>query len=266
MNDTTSPPDLEDSNYLPDLASRIQVEHKAVSASLKESLRHSIAAGELLIEAKGRVKHGEWLPWLRDHCTISERTAQLYKRCAKNRDELEKQIRNDVADLTLNEAAAMLAMSSDMKKLLDFARRAEGMDSEELIKHCAKNDIAMFGYHPFGGKYFHELEDPGKLEWRVYALFLIRRGNSFEAAQYDADHLQSRGWRVTMDCRDDEQWYGAWGDRWRKRFGMVISQAAKDDWLAFYESNLGRAISDVEAQQEQDQHARRERRKQKAAA
>jgi hypothetical protein len=38
-------------------------------------------------------------------------------RVAKNRAEIEAQIRNDVADLTLSEAAALLMLSSDARKL-----------------------------------------------------------------------------------------------------------------------------------------------------
>jgi hypothetical protein len=91
---------IEASNSLADLAARIKAEHEAVS----DSVRHAIAAGELLVETKHA--HGQWLLWLRDHCTIAERTAQLYMRCAKNRSVIEDQIRNGVADLSLNEAAA----------------------------------------------------------------------------------------------------------------------------------------------------------------
>ncbi len=40
------------SNSLPELAARIRAEHTAVSLALRESLGHSIAAGELLIEPK----------------------------------------------------------------------------------------------------------------------------------------------------------------------------------------------------------------------
>ena len=36
---------------------------------------------------------------------------------------IEAQMRNGVADLSLNEAAAMLMLSSDVRKLLSFARR-----------------------------------------------------------------------------------------------------------------------------------------------
>src|SRR5271163_3492730 len=114
--------DPQFSNSLVDLAARIKTEHTAVSSALKESLRHAIAAGELLLEAKDQVPHGQWLPWLQKHCSIFERTAQLYMRVAKNRAEIENQIRNDVADLTLNEATALLALSSDVRKLLQFAK------------------------------------------------------------------------------------------------------------------------------------------------
>src|SRR5712671_939062 len=52
------------SNSLPELAARIRAEHAATGEALKSSIDHSIAAGELLIEAKAKVPHGEWLPWL----------------------------------------------------------------------------------------------------------------------------------------------------------------------------------------------------------
>src|SRR5215831_15201763 len=69
---------IDASNSLTDLAARIVAAHQAVSTALKDSVQHAITAGELLIEAKDKVGgHGNWLPWLRDHCTISERTAQL---------------------------------------------------------------------------------------------------------------------------------------------------------------------------------------------
>jgi hypothetical protein len=54
------------SNSLTDLAARIRAEHEATAASLKRGAEHAMAAGKLLIEAKAQLKHGEWLPWLRD--------------------------------------------------------------------------------------------------------------------------------------------------------------------------------------------------------
>ena len=86
---------LTESNYLPELAGRIRAEHTAVADALKDSLRHAITAGELLIVAKAQVPHGHWLSWLREHCAISERTEQFYMRVAKNRAEIEAKISED---------------------------------------------------------------------------------------------------------------------------------------------------------------------------
>jgi hypothetical protein len=112
---------LDRSTSLADLAGRIEVEHTAVTAALKDSVTHAIVAGELLIEAKAQLAHGQWLPWLRDHCTMSERTAQLYMRCAKNRGAIEDRIRNGVADLGLNEAATSTGTRLPAKQRRDIA-------------------------------------------------------------------------------------------------------------------------------------------------
>jgi hypothetical protein len=66
------------SNSLADLAARIKVEHDACTEAEKRGLQHAAAAGKMLIEAKAQLKHGQWLPWLRDHCSLSERKAQRY--------------------------------------------------------------------------------------------------------------------------------------------------------------------------------------------
>jgi hypothetical protein len=93
---------------LPTLAARIRHEHEQVATSMMSAINHAIAAGELLLEAKRQVKHGEWLPWLAENCDIAERTAQAYMRLA--RTPLEK--RNAVADLPLRDALASLASPS----------------------------------------------------------------------------------------------------------------------------------------------------------
>jgi hypothetical protein len=63
--------DIDRSNSLTDLAQRIKAEHEAVGVALKDSVRHAIAAGEMLIEAKAQLdQHGAWLPWLKEHCGV----------------------------------------------------------------------------------------------------------------------------------------------------------------------------------------------------
>jgi hypothetical protein len=114
--------DLTLSYSLTDLAARINAEHEAAGGALKRSLQHAIAAGELLLEAKDQLKHGQWLPWLKEHCQISERTARLYMRVAKNKTEI-----GNVADLTVRGAVALLASPLD-----SFAAKAADAEIETL--------------------------------------------------------------------------------------------------------------------------------------
>jgi hypothetical protein len=231
--------DIEASNSLTDLAARIVAEHRAVSTALKDSVRHAITAGELLIDAKNQVPHGQWLPWLRDHCTISERTAQLYMRCARNRSAIEDQIRNSVADLSLNEAAAVLMLSSDVRKLLAFAKRLEGADPDEFISICAAEGIAVIR-SPFGAKECAELSDAERHEWTLWVLFGVKKCAALEEAAYHADRLQSRGWSL-------KEWYGDEGDKYRQRCCLrEMPQSSKDAWRAFLKKNRDRTLADVE--------------------
>jgi hypothetical protein len=94
---------------LDELAQRIKKEHRNVARALHRGFIHACTAGELLIQAKGRAGYGKWLPWLRDQCNISVRTASLYMKLAKNRNGIESQIGNAVADLTLRGAMKLLS-------------------------------------------------------------------------------------------------------------------------------------------------------------
>jgi protein gp37 len=53
-----------------------------IRESVNTSTSAAIMAGTKLIEAKALLRHGEWLPWLRDHVEMSERVAQYYMQLA----------------------------------------------------------------------------------------------------------------------------------------------------------------------------------------
>ena len=51
---------------------------------LKQDAGNAILAiGDRLIEAKGKLSHGEWLTWLTEQVDFSERTAQNFMRLAR---------------------------------------------------------------------------------------------------------------------------------------------------------------------------------------
>jgi DUF3102 family protein len=232
------------SNSLADLAARIKAEHGAVATALKDSVRHAIAAGELLIEAKAQLAHGQWLPWLSDHCTISERTAQLYMRVAKNRADIEAQIRNDVADLSLSEAAAILALSSDVRRLFRFVKELDQLDDpESIIKACLDANIPVIvdkSYDPFAGR-----SETEKQEWHLFVLFL-----SFDRAA-DRDGLEPEGawrhveWVLQRPFQNVAEWLGEEGDKFRRHNDMRASEQFKTGWAAFLDLNRDRQLADV---------------------
>lgn len=95
------------------LAREIQDEHLMCEQAAESAVEHAIKCGELLIEAKTQVKHGEWLPWLEanapEHYGADSwaRQAQKYMRLYDHRDELPNT--NHGSHLGINAALAELA-------------------------------------------------------------------------------------------------------------------------------------------------------------
>jgi hypothetical protein len=97
---------IAQSNSLSDLAARIKAEHEAFVAAVKGSLARAMAAGDLLIEAKAIVDHGQWLPWL-EQIGLPRRTASHYMRLSRHRDTVESEMGN-VAHLSVRAAVEAL--------------------------------------------------------------------------------------------------------------------------------------------------------------
>ena len=231
--------ELAASNSLADLAARIRFEHTAVADNLSEALAHSMAAGDLLLEAKAQLKHGQWLPWLKDHVDISERTAQLYMRTAKNRAEIESQKRNSVADLTLSEAVALLALSSDARKLIAFMRECENLDGEEMVQACLDAGVALIrdpNYNQFANR-----SDEERREWKLFALWLTGQGS----AQWASSHVE---WLCQRPFQNVSEWLGEEGEKCRRAWGMrQIPETGKAAWSAFSASHALYTEAEIEA-------------------
>jgi Protein of unknown function (DUF3102) len=127
------------SNSLADLAARIRAKHEAVGHALRRGLEDMIAAGDLLLEAKRQLnKHGSWLPWLKEHCQIPERTAQLCMRLAR----LPPEIRN-VADLTVRDAIELLteAVGAPAQVEMPFPPKVGALTPPTIRTRCADCNI-----------------------------------------------------------------------------------------------------------------------------
>jgi hypothetical protein len=109
-----------ESNRLPILAAEIRCAHADVHDAAKSAAQRAIDAGHALNEAKELLAHGQWLPWLREHCALAERTAQLYMKIAKSGLESAT-----VADLGLKGAAEAIALHIDYWSDLNDAELVE---------------------------------------------------------------------------------------------------------------------------------------------
>jgi hypothetical protein len=125
------------SNSLADLAARIKAEHKASSESLRDSVAHATACGKLLIEAKAQLGHGQWLPWLRTHCGMSARTAQIYMQLAKLDPNAQR-----VADLPLRRAVLHLRRL-DRREQVAARREQARVQWAEKQRHDAIKNAAL---------------------------------------------------------------------------------------------------------------------------
>ena len=105
----TPTPSPEPPRSLPAIALELLAAHNAFIAKQRSALEHAKKAGELLIEAKGQLKHGEFLSWLKaEFPEISPRTAQGYMRLAHKWSQLPVADTRPVAHLGIREALTIL--------------------------------------------------------------------------------------------------------------------------------------------------------------
>jgi hypothetical protein len=94
------------------LAAEIAAAHQQARAAAQSTLEHARRAGELLIEAKARLPHGSWLPWLAEHCgAVSPRMAQYYMKIASDWDRLASKAKR-VSHLPIRQAVRLLRTST----------------------------------------------------------------------------------------------------------------------------------------------------------
>lgn len=91
---------------LESIAAEINREHQLCYSVFRTSLEHAMRAGELLVQAKEQVSHGQWLPWVEANCEFARNTATGYMQLHSYRELL-----NDrpVDHLGVREAIAYIA-------------------------------------------------------------------------------------------------------------------------------------------------------------
>lgn len=65
------------------LADDINTEHELAQSSQQTSVEHAVRCGQLLLEAKAGLDHGEFTPWIEANCKFSVRSAKAYMQVAR---------------------------------------------------------------------------------------------------------------------------------------------------------------------------------------
>jgi hypothetical protein len=117
------------SKQLDATAKEIRQLHAELFALAKTSLDKAICIGQLLYDVKGRLKHGEWLPWLKNNVPFSQSSAFRYMSCYSRRKELKKV---KVADL--GDAYALLYQPAELTKTSGEVELAKRFAREQGLK------------------------------------------------------------------------------------------------------------------------------------
>jgi hypothetical protein len=130
---------LTKTDELTTLAESVNEHHRECELAARSAIGHAKVAGELLIEAKGRVSHGEWLPWLEGNVECSQRTSQGYMKVAREWKRLESKTQR-VADLSLRDGLRLLSeqppepggSEADMREVMRLIDGVKSMDISQL--------------------------------------------------------------------------------------------------------------------------------------
>ena len=122
---------LPNDTALVDLAGRINTEHEAVCEAAMTATQHAIKCENLLAEAKSGLPHGQWLPWIKENCDLSERTTQAYMRLARRHEELDGEEAQRVADLPVRQAMIAIA-DHQAEQTPDILNRDEPPSRDEI--------------------------------------------------------------------------------------------------------------------------------------
>jgi len=147
------------SNELDSTAKEIRQLHNELFDLAKTSLAKVIRIGGLLHDVKARLKHGEWLPWLKKNVPFSQPTAFRYMSCYDRRDELKSAKVTDIGDAyaLLHAPAVLTKKSGEVEAAIRFARE-QGLEGELEFMSGGTEECGMI----YGPCLRHEREIPGE--------------------------------------------------------------------------------------------------------
>jgi hypothetical protein len=101
----------------------------AVAINSAHWQRDAYMCGAMLIQAKGQLRHGQWLAWLETNCKVPERTAREYMKLARSSQEYKGS-----KPLSRNSASKKAFLSSGMVVTVANKDAPNAGESVEVIR------------------------------------------------------------------------------------------------------------------------------------
>ena len=138
--------------------------------------------GRRLLEAKGMLPHGEWLPWLNERVEFSERTAQKFMRLAQKWSNP-----SALADLGATKALMLLALPEEEREEFVEDHNVIDMSARQLEQAIKERDEARKAAEAGRADASAAEQTRAKMEADMAAT-----KNLLESARADADSAGSR--------------------------------------------------------------------------
>ena len=134
-----------------ELADQINEAHRLAQEHAESAIDYAFRVGDLLLQAKSEVKHGKWLPWLRDNVQFSERTAQTYMRLYDKRKTIERAVADEEEGISVRKAIGYVSRPLRMEGQdgsIDPSSRPDDDEvwaaERELIESSFDGDIMAY--------------------------------------------------------------------------------------------------------------------------
>ena len=120
---------------------------------------------------------------------------------------------------------------------MDFAKRAEASNPEELVNLCVQQGFAVIrdeGYDPFAGRSEVEQRD-----WILFGFFI---GGGSESA---FDQIE---WLLQRPFQSVDEWLGPEGDKCRTNWRMPRPDKCRKAWAQFQIEYAGKTTDEIWAE------------------
>lgn len=175
----------------------------------RQTAQNILEIGHRLNEAKEKLPHGAWLPWLTERVEFTERTAQKYMRLAREWPNTKA-----LSDLGLTKAFSLLTLPVEERDQFAEENNIIDMTSRELERAIRERDEARQGLEAAQAEAKTAEESRAKMEEDMAALKAIHRSaqegeaqarKALEQAKAELQELREKPVEVAVETVMDEE-------------------------------------------------------------